>query len=78
MASFNTYTSNQNEINVETQYESYGTLSELSNYSDLVVIASPIDDFENRKHIATFYDTGDLQDYYTLNQIVYSNLDHKK
>lgn len=69
MASLNTDTSNQNEINVETQYESYGTLSELSNYSDLVVIASPTDDFENRKHIATFYDTGDLQDYYTLNNL---------
>lgn len=67
--SLNTDTSNQNEVNIETQYESYPTLSELSNYSDLVVIASPTDDFENRKHIATFYDTGDLQDYYTLNNL---------
>ncbi|SDL98714.1 matrixin family metalloprotease [Paenibacillus jilunlii] len=67
--SLNTDTSNQNEINVETQYESYATLSELSNYSDVIVIASPTDDFENRKHIATFYDTGDLQDYYTLNNL---------
>ncbi|NQX47116.1 hypothetical protein HQN87_17435 [Paenibacillus tritici] len=61
--------SNQSEIHIETQHASYATLSELSDYSDLVVIASPIDDFENRKHISTFYDTGDLQDYYTLNNL---------
>ncbi|MEK5439337.1 MULTISPECIES: matrixin family metalloprotease [Paenibacillus] len=68
-SSLNADTSNQNEVDIETQYESYDTLSELSSFSDLVVIASPTDDFENRKHIATFYDTGDLQDYYTLNNL---------
>lgn len=56
-------------VNIETEYEFFDNLSELSNNSDLVVVASPTDDFENRKHIATFYDTGDLQDYYTLNNL---------
>ncbi|AIQ31227.1 hypothetical protein P40081_25975 [Paenibacillus sp. FSL P4-0081] len=65
----NAETPNPNVVNIETEYELFDNLSELSNNSDLVVVASPMDDFENRKHIATFYDTGDLQDYYTLNNL---------
>lgn len=55
-----------NRVPVQANYERYITSEALINGAELVLIGTPTKDFLDRKHIMTYYESGDIQDYYTI------------
>lgn len=57
-------------ISLEGDYKGYSTEQSLSEAAELIVVASPTQDFGDRVHKTTFYPkTNALQDIYTLTNI---------
>jgi len=56
-------------IEVESMHVGCNNVQELEQSADLIVIAEPTCDFEERKHVITNYNFGDIQDFYTLTEI---------
>ncbi|MEK4191425.1 hypothetical protein [Paenibacillus sp. FSL L8-0494] len=60
---------NDSKISLEASYVTYETVSALDSGAELIVIGTPLRDFDDRKHIVTTFDDGALQDFYTLTDI---------
>jgi hypothetical protein len=54
------------EINTSATYKHYATIDELDADADLIIVGSPTQDFESRKHEKTYFEDGLLQDFYTI------------
>jgi len=59
------YTSTKTTV-VHGKYIAYNNLEELDQHADMILIGSPMKDFESRTHSSTFYQDGTLQDFFTL------------
>ncbi|MGG1618981.1 hypothetical protein ACIFQM_21000 [Paenibacillus sp. NRS-1782] len=60
---------NTPKISLEASYIDYKTVSELDSNAELIVIGSPLQEFDDRQHIVTSFDDGTIQDLYTLTNI---------
>jgi len=56
-------------ISIDANYVSYGNVDQLDQGADLIIIGTPTKSFEDREHVATYFDDGILQDFYTLTEI---------
>ncbi|MFC9542487.1 hypothetical protein ACFTQ7_21835 [Lysinibacillus sp. NPDC056959] len=56
-------------VDIQANYIGYETADELSQGADIILVASPIDDFTNREHRSTKFEDGTLQDFYTLTKL---------
>lgn len=57
------------KISLEATYVEYGTVDALDSDAELIVIGTPLKDFDDRQHIVTTFDDGNIQDFYTLTEI---------
>lgn len=57
------------EIPMETVHATQDNFTDLEKTADLVVVASATNDFVDRPHINTYYESGALQDFYTLTNV---------
>jgi len=62
---FNVYKSVK-EISLDANYIAYNSEKELSNAADIILYGTPIDKFEDRKHVNEYMSDGSLADFYTL------------
>ncbi|WP_342415163.1 hypothetical protein NST83_18040 [Paenibacillus sp. FSL R10-2782] len=60
---------NTPKISLEASYIDYKTVSELDSNAELIVIGTPLQEFDDRQHIVTSFDDGTIQDFYTLTNI---------
>ncbi|KMY49982.1 hypothetical protein [Peribacillus loiseleuriae] len=60
-------------VDIEANYFVYETVDKLSQGADIILVASPIDDFANREHRSTKFEDGAIQDFYTLTNL---NVEH--
>ncbi|MFB7157313.1 hypothetical protein [Lysinibacillus sp. NPDC056232] len=56
-------------VDIHARYVEYDTADKLHQDADIVLVASPIDDFANREHHSTEFEDGTLQDFYTLTNL---------
>ena len=57
-------------VSIQADYKGYSTGEALFSGAELVVIGSPIKDFEDREmQVTTFSTTGAIEDFYTLTEI---------
>lgn len=56
-------------VEIDGNYPVYNSLEELEINADLIIVGHPIKEFSKREHITTYYDSGDIQDMYTLTEI---------
>ncbi|WIV20213.1 hypothetical protein QPK24_05795 [Paenibacillus polygoni] len=54
---------------VSTNSMRYETVQILEQYADLIIIGTPTENFEARKHVITKYNDGAMQDFYTLTEM---------
>ncbi|MFS0725418.1 hypothetical protein [Paenibacillus sp. 1P07SE] len=52
-------------VTIESNYVTFETLERLEEAADLIVVASPVNDFRDRKHVTTKFNDGAIQDFYT-------------
>lgn len=57
------------EITVHGSHVTYKTADELEKNADLVVLGTPLNNFEDREHYTTKFSDGAIQDFYTLTNI---------
>ena len=57
------------DVNIESNYISYDDISKLDTESDLIIIGNTVQDFEDREHVATYFDDGTLEDFYSITNI---------
>ncbi|MEC0180655.1 hypothetical protein P4H61_03980 [Paenibacillus peoriae] len=60
---------NTPKISLEASYIDYKTVSELDSNAELIVIGTPLQEFDDRQHIVTSFEDGTIQDFYTLTNI---------
>ncbi len=60
---------NVKRVSVHANYITFDNIDELSKVADLIVIANATQLFQDRKHMATYFDDGNVQDFYTLTNI---------
>lgn len=56
-------------FSISTNSISFETVNKLDQLADLIVIGTPTENFEARKHVITNYNDGAMQDFYTLTKI---------
>lgn len=61
-----TLSARRSEIRLQANYESFDTVPDADQGADLVLLASPISDFDQRKHITKYFTDGKLMDFYTI------------
>ncbi|OME89933.1 hypothetical protein BK124_30010 [Paenibacillus amylolyticus] len=69
---FNSYKSGI--VDVDSTYISYDNADSLVSSAELVVIASPVADFDDREHDVTTYLTGAVQDFSTKTELRVENI----
>lgn len=62
-------TDSMRTVDIQANYIGYETADKLSQGADIILVASPIDDFTNRDHQSTKYEDGTLQDFSTLTKL---------
>lgn len=63
------YSSFKGVVNTEASYVGYDDAASLVNSAELIVIATPVKDFDDREHIVTTYKTGAVEDFYTKTEL---------
>lgn len=61
--------SDATKISLHASYVNYETVSALDSDAELIVIGTPLKEFDDRKHVVTKYDDGTVQEFYTLTDI---------
>lgn len=56
-------------VQVDANEITFETPEELDAAADLIIIASPSDEFMDREHKVSYFDDGTIQDYYTLTEV---------
>ncbi|MFJ3387414.1 hypothetical protein [Lysinibacillus sp. NPDC086135] len=56
-------------VQVDANEITFETPDELDAAADLIIIASPSDEFLDREHKVSYFDDGTIQDYYTLTEV---------
>jgi hypothetical protein len=51
---------------MNASYITYNTEKEMNDSADIILYGSPIDKFEDRKHVNTYINNGKLSDFYTI------------
>ncbi|WP_342575740.1 hypothetical protein [Paenibacillus sp. FSL M8-0142] len=54
---------------MDAKYIAFDTIEELDQAADVIVIGSPIKDFEDREHMAQYFEDGMIQDFYTMTEL---------
>ncbi|MFM9282164.1 hypothetical protein [Paenibacillus jiagnxiensis] len=57
------------EVSVSANYIAYETVDRLDSGAELIVVGSASQEFDDRKHMATYFEDGTIQDFYTLTDI---------
>lgn len=57
--------SNLETISFEGNYLPLDSANELFEIAELIIVAEPIDDFVNRRHVSSYSEDNSLEDYYT-------------
>ena len=63
------YSLNIKRVSVDANYITWDNVNDLNNAADLVVVANATKSFLDRKHVATYFDDGNVQDFYKLTDI---------
>lgn len=58
-----------NTVSISTNSIRFNTVDNLDQVAELIIVGTPTETFENRKHVITNYDDGAIQDFYTLTEI---------
>lgn len=61
--------SDNSKISLHASYIDYETVNALDSDAELIVIGTPLKNFDNREHVVTNFDDGAVQDFYTLTDI---------
>lgn len=56
-------------VQVDANEITFETPEELDAAADLIIIASPSDEFMDREHKVSYFDDSTIQDYYTLTEV---------
>ncbi|BCG57094.1 hypothetical protein [Paenibacillus sp. URB8-2] len=57
------------KISINASYVKFETVSELDSSAELIIVGTPTQDFDERKHVVTTFDDGTLQDFYTITDV---------
>ncbi|WP_374016969.1 hypothetical protein ABU162_22525 [Paenibacillus thiaminolyticus] len=60
------YNSYKGEVRVDSTYIESTSTEDLINRAELIVIGRPVNNFEERKHVVSYYNTMTIQDFYTI------------
>ncbi|RJG23081.1 hypothetical protein [Paenibacillus thiaminolyticus] len=60
------YNSYKGEVRVDSTYIESTSTEDLINRAELIVIGTPVNNFEERKHVVSYYNTMTIQDFYTI------------
>lgn len=66
---FLVYNSYKGVVDGYAEYISYEDANSLVDSAELVVIATPVKEFDDREHSVTKYGTGSIQDFYTKTEL---------
>ncbi len=61
--------SDNSKISLHASYIDYETVNALDSDAELIVIGTPLKNFDDREHVVTNFDDGAVQDFYTLTDI---------
>ncbi|WP_144941789.1 hypothetical protein [Paenibacillus sp. 32O-W] len=57
------------KIDIHGNYVTFNSLEELEQFSDLIIIGSPVEPFNKRKHKETRFEDGNLESFSTLTKL---------